>query len=86
MSVDPCRNSPVYCGYLPISWKGLLAHYAGRIHRQIEGKDKVVIYDYVDMILPILRMMLYCVFTLKANISIREISLIHLLSIEIIDV
>jgi superfamily II DNA or RNA helicase len=42
---------------LPISWKGLLVQYAGRIHRQAEGKDKVVIYDYVDNKLPMLQRM-----------------------------
>jgi len=42
---------------LPISWKGSLAQYAGRIHRQSEGKDKVVIYDYVDNELPMLKRM-----------------------------
>jgi len=42
---------------LPISWKGSLAQYAGRIHRKSEGKDKVVIYDYVDSELPMLQRM-----------------------------
>ncbi|ARU59581.1 type III restriction protein res subunit [Oleiphilus messinensis] len=42
---------------LPISWKGSLAQYAGRIHREAEGKDKVVIYDYVDSGLPMLQRM-----------------------------
>jgi superfamily II DNA or RNA helicase len=42
---------------LPISWKGSLAQYAGRIHRQAEGKEKVVIYDYVDYSLPMLERM-----------------------------
>ena len=42
---------------LPISWKGSLAQYAGRIHRQSEGKDKVIIYDYVDNSLPMLQRM-----------------------------
>lgn len=42
---------------LPISWKGLLAQYAGRIHRQAAGKDKVIIYDYVDYALPMLQRM-----------------------------
>jgi len=42
---------------LPISWKGSLAQYAGRIHRQAEGKDKVIIYDYVDNSLPMLQRM-----------------------------
>lgn len=42
---------------LPISWKGSLTQYAGRIHRQTEGKDKVIIYDYVDNSLPMLQRM-----------------------------
>jgi superfamily II DNA or RNA helicase len=42
---------------LPISWKGSLAQYAGRIHRVAEGKEKVVIYDYIDNELPMLQRM-----------------------------
>lgn len=42
---------------LPISWKGSLAQYAGRIQRQIEGKERVIIYDYVDIELPTLQRM-----------------------------
>ena len=42
---------------LPISWKGTLAQYAGRIHRQLDGKDEVIIYDYVDAGLPMLQRM-----------------------------
>jgi len=33
---------------LPISWKGTLQQYVGRLHRQYEGKKKVVVYDYCD--------------------------------------
>ena len=33
---------------MPISWKGTLQHYAGRLHRLLESKKKVQIYDYVD--------------------------------------
>ena len=42
---------------LPISWKGSLAQYAGRIHRESEGKDRVTIFDYVDCGLPMLHRM-----------------------------
>ena len=42
---------------LPISWKGSLVHYAGRIHRVAERKKKVTIYDYVDSALPMLQRM-----------------------------
>ena len=33
---------------MPISWKGTLAQYAGRLHRLHPSKVEVVIYDYVD--------------------------------------
>ncbi|HVJ48097.1 DEAD/DEAH box helicase family protein [Desulfitobacterium sp.] len=33
---------------MPISWKGTLQQYAGRLHRLCEGKSEVQIYDYVD--------------------------------------
>ena len=42
---------------LPIAWKGTLAQYAGRIHRQSEGKERVTIFDYVDSSLPMLERM-----------------------------
>ena len=38
---------------LPISWKGLLTQYAGRLHREYEGKTDVRIYDYIDIHEPI---------------------------------
>ena len=34
---------------LPISWKGLVAQYAGRLHRENEEKKDVRIYDYIDI-------------------------------------
>jgi superfamily II DNA or RNA helicase len=33
---------------MPISWRGTLAQYAGRLHRLHVSKRDVVIYDYVD--------------------------------------
>jgi superfamily II DNA or RNA helicase len=33
---------------IPISWRGTLAQYAGRLHRLHATKREVVIYDYVD--------------------------------------
>jgi len=33
---------------VPISWRGILAQYAGRLHRLHSAKRDVVIYDYVD--------------------------------------
>lgn len=34
---------------MPISWKGTLQQYAGRLHRLFEGKNEVQVYDYVDI-------------------------------------
>ena len=39
---------------MPISWKGVLQQYAGRLHRAHDNKTEVVIYDYVDMSEPML--------------------------------
>jgi superfamily II DNA or RNA helicase len=39
---------------LPVSWKGILVQYAGRLHRQHPGKYEVQIYDYVDSQVPML--------------------------------
>lgn len=33
---------------MPLSWKGRIIQYVGRLNREHEGKDKVVVYDYVD--------------------------------------
>ena len=34
---------------LPVSWKGRLTQFAGRLHRLRDGKREVRIYDYVDL-------------------------------------
>jgi superfamily II DNA or RNA helicase len=39
---------------MPISWRGTLAQYAGRLHRLHAAKREVVIYDYVDEDEPVL--------------------------------
>jgi superfamily II DNA or RNA helicase len=39
---------------LPISWRGIVAQYAGRLHRNYDRKKEVVIYDYVDEQVPML--------------------------------
>jgi superfamily II DNA or RNA helicase len=33
---------------MPISWKGTLQQYAGRLHREHDDKKKVRIYDDVE--------------------------------------
>jgi superfamily II DNA or RNA helicase len=42
---------------MPISWRGTLAQYAGRLHRLHAAKREVVIYDYVDADEPMLAKM-----------------------------
>ncbi|OXS16147.1 DNA helicase [Zobellella denitrificans] len=44
---------------LPIAWKGTLAQYAGRLHREATGKREVTVYDYVDTSLPMLLRMFH---------------------------
>ena len=41
----------------PISWKGTLAQYVGRLHRQHNGKTEVLVVDYVDEMVPVLARM-----------------------------
>jgi superfamily II DNA or RNA helicase len=33
---------------MPVSFKGRMIQYAGRLHREHGDKDDVIIYDYVD--------------------------------------
>jgi superfamily II DNA or RNA helicase len=42
---------------MPISWRGTLSQYAGRLHRRHASKRDVVIYDYVDGNEPLLMKM-----------------------------
>lgn len=42
---------------LPISWKGTLVQYVGRLHRLHPEKREVVVYDYADNAVPMLRRM-----------------------------
>lgn len=42
---------------MPISWRGTLQQYAGRLHRAHEGKSEVRVYDYVDGLVPVLAKM-----------------------------
>jgi len=42
---------------LPVSWRGTIAQYAGRLHRLYDGKKEVRIYDYADINVPMLARM-----------------------------
>ena len=39
---------------MPVSWKGTLAQYVGRLHRLHPRKREVLVYDYVDETVPTL--------------------------------
>jgi superfamily II DNA or RNA helicase/very-short-patch-repair endonuclease len=42
---------------LPVSWRGIIAQYVGRLHRLHEGKHEVRVYDYADLNVPMLAKM-----------------------------
>jgi superfamily II DNA or RNA helicase len=42
---------------MPVSWKGTLQQYAGRLHRQQSGKTSVRIIDWLDLGHPITQRM-----------------------------
>jgi very-short-patch-repair endonuclease len=42
---------------LPVSWRGTIAQYAGRLHRLHDGKREVRVYDYADLNAPMLARM-----------------------------
>jgi superfamily II DNA or RNA helicase len=42
---------------LPVSWKGTLVQYAGRLQRLHAGKTELRIYDYLDRRVPVLQRM-----------------------------
>jgi superfamily II DNA or RNA helicase len=50
---DDARLDTLFLG-LPIAWRGTIAQYAGRLHRNYERKNEVIIYDYVDDQVPVL--------------------------------
>ena len=42
---------------MPISWRGTLQQYVGRLHRLHDNKREVIVYDYVDDAEPVLSKM-----------------------------
>ena len=39
---------------MPISWRGTIAQYVGRLHRLHEHKQDVRVHDYADLDVPML--------------------------------
>ena len=37
---------------MPVSFRSVVEQYAGRLNRDYDGKDKVIVYDYVDSNIP----------------------------------
>ena len=56
----------------PISWKGRLTQYIGRVQRKTEGKETAHVYDYVDYEVPMLRLMYF-----KRLRAYRELGLVR---------
>jgi superfamily II DNA or RNA helicase len=54
--VDDPRLDTLFLA-LPVSWRGTVAQYAGRLHRLYDGKREVRIYDYADLNVPMLARM-----------------------------
>lgn len=42
---------------MPVSWRGTIAQYVGRLHRLHDGKRVVQVYDYADLDVPMLARM-----------------------------
>ncbi|MBI3854725.1 MAG: hypothetical protein HY293_03440 [Planctomycetes bacterium] len=54
--VDDARLDALFLA-LPVSWKGTLVQYTGRLHRLHPGKADLRIYDCVDKQVPMLARM-----------------------------
>lgn len=44
---------------MPVSWKSVVEQYAGRLNRDYQGKESVIIYDYVDSHISMFEKMYY---------------------------
>jgi superfamily II DNA or RNA helicase len=58
----------------PIAWKGTLAQYAGRLHREYPNKQDVRVYDYVDIHVPVLERMYHKRLTGYAQIGYKTLA------------
>ena len=52
---DPCLDTLFLT--LPVSWRGTIAQYVGRLHRLNDSKREVRVYDYADLNVPMLSRM-----------------------------
>ncbi len=52
---DPCLDTLFLS--LPVSWRGTIAQYVGRLHRLHHDKKEVRVYDYADLDVPMLSRM-----------------------------
>jgi superfamily II DNA or RNA helicase len=55
-SFDDARLDTLFLA-MPISWRGTLQQYVGRLHRLHENKKEVLVYDYADVLVPMLARM-----------------------------
>lgn len=44
---------------MPVSWKSVVEQYVGRLNRDYEGKESIIIYDYVDSHISMFEKMYY---------------------------
>jgi hypothetical protein len=58
----------------PIAWKGTLVQYAGRLHRDYPDKQDVIVYDYVDIHIPVLERMYHKRLTGYAQIGYKTLA------------
>ena len=53
----PTRKPSTLFLAMPISWRGTLQQYVGRLHRLHDNKRVVQVYDYIDIHVPTLMRM-----------------------------
>jgi superfamily II DNA or RNA helicase len=59
----------------PLSWKGKLVQYVGRIQRASEGKTIAVVHDYFDDQIPMLKLMYFKHLRTYRSLGLNKISI-----------